>query len=132
MVPKLQSIVIFKILDISDEMATMPQVERDRDGLLEERRKQRAALRAKRRKETREREKAEAEIRKDNEKTKEKDLKSKRLSTKYPLLVTGLPGTSSPGLSGDHDGPLTNVAFSALAGSTSKKAAQLKTASNPT
>lgn len=45
--------------------------------------------------------------------------------------MTDLPGTSS-GSSGLHDGPLTNVAFSTLAGSTSKKAAQFKTASNPT
>ena len=41
--------------------------------------------------------------------------------------MTDLPGTSSS----NHDGRLTNVTFSALAGSTSKKAAQLKTASNP-
>jgi len=46
--------------------------------------------------------------------------------------VTDLPGTSSSGPSGNRDGPLTNVAFSALAGSTSKKAVQFKTASNPT
>lgn len=43
-----------------------------------------------------------------------------------------LPGPSSSGPSGNHDGPLTNVAFSALAGSTSKKATQFKTTSNPT
>ena len=46
--------------------------------------------------------------------------------------MTDLPGTSSSGPSGHHDSPLTNVAFSALAGSTSKKGAQFKTASNPT
>lgn len=45
--------------------------------------------------------------------------------------MTDLPGTFS-GPSGNLDGPLTNVAFSALAGSTSKKAARLKTSSNPT
>lgn len=45
--------------------------------------------------------------------------------------MTDIPGTSSSGPSGNHDGPLTNVAFSALAGPTSKKAAQFKTASNP-
>ena len=56
----------------------------DRDELLEERRKQRAALREKRRKETRERRKAEAESKKDKGKAKEKekDLKSKPVSTK--------------------------------------------------
>jgi hypothetical protein len=43
------------------------------------------------------------------------------------LIVPELPAS---GPSNNHDGPLTNVAFSALAGSTSKRAAQLKTASN--
>lgn len=43
--------------------------------------------------------------------------------------MTDLPGSSKS--SGVNDGPLTNVAFSALAGSTSKKAAQFKTSSNP-
>jgi len=46
--------------------------------------------------------------------------------------VTDTAGASSLGPSSHHDGPLTNVAFSALAGSTSKKAAQFKIASNPT
>lgn len=90
-------------LDISDEMVPMPQAESiavlkeklharmealrrsgvhndepgDRDELLEERRKQRGALREKRRKETRERKKAEAESKKDKGKTKEKDSKTK-------------------------------------------------------
>lgn len=45
--------------------------------------------------------------------------------------MTDLPGTSPSGPSSYHNGPLTNVAFSALAGSTSKKAARLKTSSNP-
>ncbi|KAF8547951.1 SURF6-domain-containing protein [Imleria badia] len=102
----------------------------DRDELLEERRKQRAALREKRRKETKERKKAEAEGKKGKGKPKEKDSKGKPVSTK--LLVTDRLGTSSTGSSGLHDGPITNVAFSALAGSTSKKAAQFKTASNLT
>ncbi|KAF8452848.1 surfeit locus protein 6-domain-containing protein [Boletus edulis BED1] len=104
----------------------------DRDALLEERRQQRATLREKRRKETRERIKAETERKNDKGKAKEKDSKSKPVSTKNQLLVTDLPGTSSSGPSSNHDGALTNVAFSALAGSTSKKAAQFKTASNPT
>ena len=87
----------------SDEMVPMPQVQSiavlkeklharmealrrpgahndepgDRDELLEERRKQRAAVREKRRKETRERKKAEAESKKDKGKTKEKEKDSK-------------------------------------------------------
>ncbi|KAG8216183.1 surfeit locus protein 6-domain-containing protein [Butyriboletus roseoflavus] len=148
--------------DVSDEMVPMPQAESiavlkeklharmaalrrpgaqndepgDKDELLEERRKQRATLREKRRKETRERRKAELESKKDKGKTKgkekETDMKSKPVSTKNQLLVTDLPGTSSSGRSSNHDGPLASVAFSALAGSTSKKAARLKTSSNPT
>ena len=43
--------------------------------------------------------------------------------------MTDVPGTSKS--SGSQDGPLTNVAFSALAGSTSKKADRFKTSSNP-
>lgn len=101
--------------DISDEMVPMPQTESiavlkeklharmaalrhpgaqddepgDKDELLEERRKQRAALREKRRKETRERRKAEAESKKDKgrPKEKEKDLKSKPVSTKVCLFT---------------------------------------------
>ena len=118
----------------------------DRDELLEERRKQRAVLREKRRKETKERKKAEAEGRNDKGKSREKDSKSKPASTKVrpfisslicltcfwnQLLVAGLLGPSS-GPPVNHNGPLTNVAFSALPGTTSKKAAQFKTASNPT
>ena len=45
--------------------------------------------------------------------------------------MADLPGSSSR-FSANHDGPFTHVAFSALAGSTSKKAAEFKTASNPT
>ncbi|KIJ64924.1 hypothetical protein HYDPIDRAFT_111607 [Hydnomerulius pinastri MD-312] len=104
----------------------------DKDELLEERRKQRAALREKRRKETRERRKAEAEGKKDKGKGKDKDSKGKAAMTKNQLIVPDLPPTSGSGPSHNHDGPLTNVAFSALAGSTSKRATQLKTSSNPT
>lgn len=96
--------------DADDEMVPMPQAESitvlreklharvaalrrpgaqsdepgDKDELLEERRKQRAALREKRRKETRERKKAEAESKNAKGKTKEKetDMKSKPASTK--------------------------------------------------
>lgn len=46
--------------------------------------------------------------------------------------MTDLPGASSSGSSSHHDGLLTNVTFSALVGSTSKKAARLKTSSNLT
>ncbi|KAH0831310.1 surfeit locus protein 6-domain-containing protein [Lanmaoa asiatica] len=142
------------VLDIRDEMVPIPQAESvavlkeklharmatlrrpgaqndepgDRDELLEERRKQRAVLREKRRKETRERRRAETESKKNKGKTKEKDVKNKP----NQLLVTDLPETSSSGPSVNHDGPLTNVVFSALAGSTNKKAARLKTSSNPT
>ncbi|KAG2136640.1 surfeit locus protein 6-domain-containing protein [Suillus clintonianus] len=100
----------------------------DRDELLEERRKQRAALREKRRKETRERRKAEAE----GKKGSKKDSATRGLAVKNQLLVPDLPvaskGTASSRLT---DGPLTNVTFSAVAGSSSKKAASLKTSSNP-
>lgn len=103
-------------LDINDEMVPMPRAESiavlkeklharmvalrrpgaqndepgDKDELLEERRKQRAALREKRRKETRERRKVETESKKDKGKTKEKEkeknLKSNPVSTKVCLV----------------------------------------------
>ncbi|KIJ16529.1 hypothetical protein PAXINDRAFT_113714 [Paxillus involutus ATCC 200175] len=102
----------------------------NKDELLEERRKQRAALREKRRKETRERRRAETDTKKEKGQGKDKGSKGKSASTKIgqnQLIVPELPAS---GPSNNHDGPLTNVAFSALAGSTSKRAAQLKTASN--
>ncbi|KAG1886643.1 surfeit locus protein 6-domain-containing protein, partial [Suillus subluteus] len=99
----------------------------DKDELLEERRRQRAALREKRRKETRERRKAEAEGKKGSKKEV-----TKGLLVKNQLLVPDLPvaskGTAASRL---NDGPLTNVSFSVVAGSSSKKAASLKTSSNP-
>ncbi|KAG2076129.1 SURF6-domain-containing protein [Suillus decipiens] len=99
----------------------------DKDELLEERRKQRAALREKRRKETKERRKAEAE----GKKGSKKDV-TKGLPVKSQLLVPDLPVTSKgTAASRLADGPLTNVSFSAVAGSSSKKAASLKTSSNP-
>ncbi|KAG1722680.1 surfeit locus protein 6-domain-containing protein [Suillus paluster] len=101
----------------------------DKDELLEERRRQRAALREKRRKETRERRKAEAE----GKKGSKKDSATKGLPIKNQLLVPELPATSKgPSASRHTDGPLVNVSFSAVAGSSSKKAASLKTSSNPT
>ncbi|OJA15708.1 hypothetical protein AZE42_12117 [Rhizopogon vesiculosus] len=100
----------------------------DKDELLEERRRQRAALREKRRKETKERRRAEAE----GKKGSKKDLSAKGVPVKSQLLVPDLPTTSQgPAGSRNTGGPLTNVAFSVVAGSSSKKAAALKTASNP-
>ncbi|KAN0081197.1 hypothetical protein V8E55_008821 [Tylopilus felleus] len=116
--------------DASEHMVPMPQAESiavlkeklhartaslcrpgDRDALLEERRKQRAALREKHRKETMERKKSQGRGEKG---------KRKRKTRRNQLLVADLPGSySSP--SSNHDGPLANVAFSALSGSTSKK-----------
>ncbi|KAG1882293.1 surfeit locus protein 6-domain-containing protein [Suillus fuscotomentosus] len=99
----------------------------DKDELLEERRKQRAALREKRRKETKERRKAEAEGKKGSKKEV-----TKGLPVKNQLLVPDLP-VASKGTAASRpiDGPLTNVSFSVVAGSSSKKAASLKTSSNP-
>jgi hypothetical protein len=99
----------------------------DKDELLEERRRQRAALREKRRKETKERRRAEAEGKKGNKKEV-----TKGLPVKNQLLVPDLP-VASKGSAASHptDGPLTNVSFSVVAGSSSKKAASLKTSSNP-
>lgn len=61
----------------------------NRDELLEERRKQRAALREKRRKETKERKRVEAESKKDKGKSKEKekDSRGKSASIKVRLLT---------------------------------------------
>ncbi|KAI6020281.1 hypothetical protein PISMIDRAFT_44120, partial [Pisolithus microcarpus 441] len=101
-----------------------------RDDLLEERRNQRAILREKRRKETKERKKAE----KEKSKGKKKDVDAKTnagsIKEKNQLLVQD-SGTSG-GVSNRHDAPVTNIAFSAIAGSTSKKVAQLKSSNNPT
>ncbi|KAI6105323.1 surfeit locus protein 6-domain-containing protein [Pisolithus croceorrhizus] len=99
-----------------------------RDELLEERRKQRAILREKRRKETKERKKAEKE--KAKGKKKDVDAKPNAGSTQNQLLVQD--SGPSAGVSNRHHAPLTNIAFSAIAGSTSKKVAQLKSSNNPT
>ncbi|KAI6143693.1 surfeit locus protein 6-domain-containing protein [Pisolithus tinctorius] len=100
----------------------------NKDELLEERRKQRAMLREKRRKETKERKRAEKE--KAKGKKKDVDAQASSASIKNQLLVND--SGFSAGLSNSHDAPLTNIAFSAIAGSTSKKAAQLKSSNNPT
>lgn len=107
-------------MDVDDEMVPMPRAESitvlkdklhariaalrqpvaqndepgDRDELLEERRKQRAALREKRRKETRERRKAEAEGKrakgKAKEKEKEQDSKERLLSARVCTFTSGI------------------------------------------
>ncbi|KAI6161893.1 surfeit locus protein 6-domain-containing protein [Pisolithus thermaeus] len=101
-----------------------------RDELLEERRKQRAILREKHRKETKEREKAEKE--KAKGKKKVVDAKTNAGSTKEKNQLLVQDSGPSAGVSNRHHAPLTNIAFSALAGSTSKKVAQLKSSNNPT
>ncbi|KAG1739639.1 surfeit locus protein 6-domain-containing protein [Suillus occidentalis] len=101
----------------------------DKDELLEERRKQRAALREKRRKETKERRKAETEGKKGSKKEKEA---TKSLPVKNQLLVPdSTVASKGTAASRPTDGPLTNVSFGVVAGSSSKKAASLKTSSNP-
>ncbi|KAI6141879.1 hypothetical protein BKA82DRAFT_727106 [Pisolithus tinctorius] len=110
----------------------------NKDELLEERRKQRATLREKRRKETKERKRAEKEKAKGKQKEskrmwmhkKDVDAQASSASIKNQLLVND--SGFSTGLSNSHDAPLTNIAFSAIAGFTSKKAAQLKSSNNPT
>ncbi|KIM82723.1 hypothetical protein PILCRDRAFT_820017 [Piloderma croceum F 1598] len=97
----------------------------DRDELLEERRRQRAAMREKRRRETKEKIRREEEAK--GKKGKEKDSRAQGHLTKAQLLVPDQPSTSKPT---SH----TNIAFSALAGSSStsgKKIQQLKVSSNP-
>lgn len=97
----------------------------DKDALLEERRKQRATLREKRRKETNERKRAE------KVKANEKDKGTRVAPVKDQLLVSDRHAAAS-GLSNNYDGPLTNVTFSSISGSTSKKAVHLKSSNNPT
>lgn len=101
----------------------------DRDELLEERRRQRAAMRERRRKETKEKIRREEEMKGKKSKGKEQDKRETRdkgNSTKTQLLV---PDTSK-----QQQGPQassTNVSFSTLAGSPSKKGQHLKTTANP-
>jgi len=102
----------------------------DRDELLEERRRQRAAMREKRRKETKEkiRREEEAKGKKGRDKAKEKDRRDKGQQTKTQLLVAD-PSTSKP--SHGLQAKMTNVTFSTLTGSSSKKGQYLRTSSNP-
>ncbi|OSX58377.1 hypothetical protein POSPLADRAFT_1185227 [Postia placenta MAD-698-R-SB12] len=104
-----------------------------RDELLDERRRQRAAMRERRRKETKEKIRREEEMKGKRGKDKERE-KAKGSLTKTQLLVPEEGSSSKSGPSQDTRSAVTNVAFSALAGSSgsSKKAQHLKTASNPT
>ncbi|KAF8898713.1 surfeit locus protein 6-domain-containing protein [Infundibulicybe gibba] len=102
----------------------------DRDELIEERRMQRAAMRERRRKETREKIRREEEMkgRKGKEKEKErKDTRDKGNITKTQLLVPD--DTAGQRTHGQLS--TATVAFSAVAGSSSKKGKQLTTSSNP-
>ncbi|KZT65208.1 hypothetical protein DAEQUDRAFT_677242 [Daedalea quercina L-15889] len=103
-----------------------------RDELLEERRKQRAAMRERRRKETKEKIRREEEMK--GKKAKDKDQsRDKGPSPKTQLLVPDEGPSSKVGQSQDPKSKYTSVAFSAVASSSggNKKAAHLKTASNP-
>ncbi|CAA7263382.1 unnamed protein product [Cyclocybe aegerita] len=98
----------------------------DKDDLLEERRRQRAAMRERRRKETREKIKREEEMKGKKSKDKEKQNRDKGNTTKTQLLVPDQPSHKA-------DGPqarMTTVAYSSIAGS-SKKGQQFKTTADP-
>ncbi|KAF7314488.1 hypothetical protein MKEN_00921800 [Mycena kentingensis (nom. inval.)] len=104
-----------------------------KDALLDERRLQRAAMRERRRKETKEKIRREEEMKgkgKNKDKEKEKEAQRNKGNTaKTQLLVPDAntrnkPPSSAPGTA--------TVAFSTVAGSSSKHAHKLKTNSNPT
>ncbi|KAJ7147106.1 SURF6-domain-containing protein [Mycena crocata] len=105
----------------------------DKDALLDERRLQRAAMRERRRKETKEKIRREEELKgkgKGKDKEKEKAVnRDKGNITQTQLLVPD--DTNSRSKPGHGTSGVTNVAFSSLAGS-SKKSQSLKTTSNPT
>ncbi|KAF8172033.1 surfeit locus protein 6-domain-containing protein [Mycena galopus ATCC 62051] len=108
----------------------------DKDALLDERRLQRAAMRERRRKETKEKIRREEELKgKGKGKDKEKDKTANRDKgniTQTQLLVPDDANSrQKPPSHGDAASRITNVAFSSLAGS-SKKSQSLKTNSNPT
>ncbi|KAJ7072195.1 surfeit locus protein 6-domain-containing protein [Mycena amicta] len=96
-----------------------------KDALLDERRLQRAAMRERRRKETKDKIRREEEL-----KGKGKNKHEKTTLAKTQLLVPDAtnarnqPASSGPGA--------TSVAFSSVAGSSSKQSQKLKTNSNPT
>ncbi|KAK0486177.1 surfeit locus protein 6-domain-containing protein [Armillaria novae-zelandiae] len=105
----------------------------DRDELLEERRRQRAAMRERRRKETKERIKREEETRGKKGKDKEKkDTRAQGNITKTQLLVPDEPSSSRKAPSRGPQANFTNVAFSTIAGTSSKKGSHLKTSADPT
>ncbi|KAJ7025388.1 surfeit locus protein 6-domain-containing protein [Mycena alexandri] len=109
----------------------------DKDALLDERRLQRAAMRERRRKETKEKIRREEEAKgKGKGKEKEKDKGANRDKgniTQTQLLVPDDANSrSKPPSHGNAASKITNVAFSTLAGSSSKKSSSLKTTSNPT
>ncbi|KAH8833727.1 surfeit locus protein 6-domain-containing protein [Flagelloscypha sp. PMI_526] len=98
----------------------------DKDGLIEQRRRERALLRERRRKETKEKIRKEAE----GKSSKKKD-KAVGSSTKTQLLVQENAPSSTPQSPQKPDTKSTNVQFGVLAGTTSKKGQRLKTSSNP-
>ncbi|KAK0454603.1 surfeit locus protein 6-domain-containing protein [Armillaria borealis] len=105
----------------------------DRDELLEERRRQRAAMRERRRKETKERIKREEETRGKKGKDKEKkDTRAQGNITKTQLLVPDEPSSSRKPPSRGPQANFTNVTFSTIAGTSSKKGSHLKTSADPT
>ncbi|KAF9461795.1 surfeit locus protein 6-domain-containing protein [Collybia nuda] len=103
----------------------------DKDELLEERRRQRAAMRERRRKETKEKIRREEELKskKGKGEKEKKEHRDKAHLTKTQLLV-GDDGYASRQQNGPQ-ATLTNVAFSSIAGSSSKKGQHLKTTANP-
>ncbi|KAK0241404.1 surfeit locus protein 6-domain-containing protein [Armillaria nabsnona] len=105
----------------------------DRDELLEERRRQRAAMRERRRKETKERIRREEETRGKKGKDKEKkDTRAQGNITKTQLLVPDEPSSSRKPPSRGPQANFTNVTFSTIAGTSSKKGSHLKTSADPT
>ncbi|RDB17061.1 Ribosomal RNA-processing protein 14 [Hypsizygus marmoreus] len=103
-----------------------------RDELLEERRRQRAAMRERRRKETKEKIRREEEMKGKKGKDREKEKRENRDKgniTKTQLLVPD-EGHASRQQQGPQTS-FTNVAFSAVAGTSSKKGQHLKTTANP-
>ncbi|EPQ50786.1 SURF6-domain-containing protein [Gloeophyllum trabeum ATCC 11539] len=102
-----------------------------KDELIEERRKQRAMMRERRRKETKEKIRLEKEKKEKPGKDKSRD---KGNQSKPTSLLVEQPSTSKAGPSRDPKDTLTNVAFSAIAGSpgiSNKKLQHVKTTSDP-
>ncbi|PPQ68461.1 hypothetical protein CVT24_005558 [Panaeolus cyanescens] len=97
----------------------------DKDDLLEERRQQRAAMRERRRKETKEKIRREEEAK--GKKKEKRENNNKGNTTKTQLLVPDLTHDEPEG----PQASMTTVAFSSLAGSSSKKAEKLKTTADP-